>query len=177
MPGWGGGGGREAGGGEPSRLYIRREQTRVTSVCDTEPNRAKPCPGRAGGTRALRPWARRHITAAARARRGGGVGAQPPHTHRPPRAARLPPGRWGAAAPPGGLPRSRPRRCRVAPLSGRLGGVAPRGRPGEGGGGRTARVARGSRGRGGVAVPRVPPARAASRPSSGLCKCKARTGS
>ncbi|XP_058683249.1 uncharacterized protein LOC131573367 [Poecile atricapillus] len=32
-------------GGKWSVAQRRGEQTRVTSVCDTEPNRAKPCPG------------------------------------------------------------------------------------------------------------------------------------
>lgn len=92
-----GGGVREAGGGEPSRLYVRREQTRVTSVCDTEPNRAKPCPG---GAVEAQPPPRPRLGAQAH---GGRAGA-------------LPRGRGGAFRALPRPPAERPAPLRSAPL-------------------------------------------------------------
>lgn len=115
-------GGREAGGGEPSRLYVCREQTRVTSVCDTEPSRAKAgrrrrCgPGRAGTQRP--PRALRES-----AGRGPGAGAAP----RPPAAAHAPPAPGSACRREGGAVRSRSAPATF--LSGpRLGGRSAAGR-------------------------------------------------
>ncbi|XP_077027581.1 uncharacterized protein LOC143692008 [Agelaius phoeniceus] len=74
-------------GGKWSVAQKRGEQTRVTSVCDKEPNRAKPCPvGAVEAQPPARPWpgAQAHGGRPGALPRGRGAGRDVP---RPPAAA------------------------------------------------------------------------------------------